>query len=144
MANINDIVSYILKNKGGMTTMKLQKLVYYCQAWSLVWEERPLFLERIEAWANGPIIPELYNKHKGLFDVSEWHEGNPNNLSDSDKETIDEVLKYYGDKSSMWLSELTHKEDPWFEARKGLPLGFRGDSEITYASMIEYYNSLIG
>ena len=37
------------------TSWKLQKLVYYCQAWSLVWDEEPLFEARIEAWANTAI-----------------------------------------------------------------------------------------
>ena len=49
-----DVAAYILEQKGSMTTMKLQKLVYYSQAWSLVWDEKPLFEEAIEAWANGP------------------------------------------------------------------------------------------
>ncbi|WP_307850044.1 MULTISPECIES: type II toxin-antitoxin system antitoxin SocA domain-containing protein [unclassified Saccharopolyspora] len=42
-----------------MTAMKLQKLVYYSQAWHLVWDERPLFDEPVQAWANGPVVPDL-------------------------------------------------------------------------------------
>lgn len=65
---VNNVARYILERKGGhMSTMKLQKLVYYTQAWSLVWDEKPLFDSRIEAWANGPIIPDLYDQHRGLF-----------------------------------------------------------------------------
>ena len=37
MASAHDVAAYILKKLGPMTAMKLQKLVYYCQAWSLVW-----------------------------------------------------------------------------------------------------------
>jgi uncharacterized phage-associated protein len=55
MPSVLDVAQYILQRSGGMTTGKLQKLVYYSQAWSLVWDQRPLFNERIEAWANGPI-----------------------------------------------------------------------------------------
>ena len=36
-----DVAAYILQKTGSMTTMKLQKLVYYSQAWSLVWDEKP-------------------------------------------------------------------------------------------------------
>ncbi len=50
MANVHDVSAYILKHWGPMTAMKLQKLVYYSQAWGLVWDEEPLFPERIEAW----------------------------------------------------------------------------------------------
>ena len=125
-----------------MTTMKLQKLVYYCQAWALVWDEKPLFPEKIEAWANGPVVRELYDKHKGSFTIRNWSSGDPSNLSLKQKNTINSVLKYYGDKSSQWLSDLTHMEDPWKNARQGLTLADRGNSEITLASMIEYYSSL--
>ena len=45
--------------------MKLQKLVYYCQAWSLAWDDKPLFDEDFEAWANHPVCPELFKHHKG-------------------------------------------------------------------------------
>ena len=47
--------------------MKLQKLVYYCQAWSLVWDDMPLFESRIEAWANGPVVLDLYYRHRGQY-----------------------------------------------------------------------------
>ena len=60
MAKVKDVAQYILEKQGDMTTIKLQKLVYYCQAWALVWTEAPLFEEKIEAWANGPVTPELF------------------------------------------------------------------------------------
>ena len=50
MAEVLDVAAYILKKQGPMTAMKLQKLVYYCQAWSLVWQSKPLFPNDIEAW----------------------------------------------------------------------------------------------
>ena len=53
-----------------MTTSKLQKLVYYCQTWSLVWDEKLIFDDPIEAWANGPVVPSLLNHHKGKFYIS--------------------------------------------------------------------------
>lgn len=138
----HDIANYILNEQGTMSTMKLQKLVYYCQAWSLVWDEEPLFKEKIEAWANGPVVRELYDNHKGKFTVRKWHWGNFDNLAKKQKETILSVLKYYGDKSSQWLSDLTHKEHPWAHARKGLSPSDRSCKTISHASMAEYYSSL--
>ena len=143
MAKMLDVASYILVKKGTMTAMKLQKLVYYSQAWSLVWDEKPLFRNRIEAWANGPVIPALYTAHRGLFKVScESIQGDAEALIESARETVDAVLKHYGGKSSQWLSELTHAESPWKDARKGLAPGTRGTSEITHAAMMEYYGAL--
>jgi uncharacterized phage-associated protein len=69
MADVFDVAEYILQKQGSMTAWKLQKLVYYSQAWALVWDQKPLFPERIEAWANGPVSPDLYQKHRGQFIV---------------------------------------------------------------------------
>ena len=142
MASVYDVAQYILKKKGEMTTWKLQKLVYYSQAWSLVWDERPLIRERIEAWANGPVCPTLYNVHKGSFSVRGIAQGNADHLDKDARETVDAVLEHYGDKGSQWLSDLTHQEDPWRNARKGLADGERGDAEITHGAMADYYGSL--
>ncbi|HEV7503973.1 MAG TPA: type II toxin-antitoxin system antitoxin SocA domain-containing protein [Thermoanaerobaculia bacterium] len=142
MTTVHNVAAYILQKQGEMTAMKLQKLVYYSQAWSLVWDEEPLFAERVEAWANGPVVPDLYREHKGQFKVGSWPRGNPEALSAVHRETIDSVLGYYGDKASQWLSDLTHREDPWLDARRGLAPGERGSTEISHAAMAEYYGSL--
>ena len=142
MANAHDVAAYILKELGRMTAMKLQKLVYYSQAWSLVWDEKPLFSNRIEAWINGPVVPDLYACHRGQFDLKKWPKGDPDNLTKVQRETVDAVLGFYGDKSSQWLSDLTHSELPWKDARSGLAATDRGGNEITHAAMAEYYSSL--
>lgn len=140
--NVFDIAAYILSRCGPMTAMKLQKLVYYSQAWSLVWDEEPLFPDKIAAWANGPVVYELFKLHQGKFKVHSIRKGNPAKLNSTQKETIEAVIAYYGNKSSQWLSDLTHMEDPWKNARRGLPDNIRGNKEISHASMMEYYGSL--
>lgn len=142
MARVHDVAAYILRRQHPLTTWKLQKLAYYAQAWSLVWDERPMFLARIEAWANGPVVPELYRHHRGLFKVADWPIGDPRRLAPAESETIDAVLEFYGDKTSQWLSDLTHSERPWIDARRGLAPGDRGQAEITHAAMAEYYGGL--
>lgn len=138
----HDVAAYILQKQGEITAMKLQKLAYYSQAWSLVWDEERLFRDRIEAWANGPVLPSLYKLHKGLFKIKSWPKGDPSKLTRKQRETIDAVLKFYGDRPSQWLSDLTHRERPWLEARQGLLPGDPGTREISHASMAEYYGSL--
>jgi len=137
-----DVAAYILKNVGKVTTMKLQKLVYYCQAWSLVWDERPLFRENIEAWANGPVVRELFNYHRGQYTITSVMIGNPDLLNENQKDTIAAVLDYYGNKSSQWLSDLTHIEDPWRLTRTGLPEMQRGNRVIRLDTILDYYGSL--
>ena len=142
-ASVFDVAKFILRNYGPMSAMKLEKLVYYCQAWSLVWDERPMFQERIEAWASGPVAPELYAQHRGRFMLDESDiPGEPDNLDQEAVDTIETVMRFYGDKTAQWLSDLTHREDPWKDARKGLPDGARCQEEITLAAMEEYYSSL--
>lgn len=143
MANAIDVAAYILAKRGEMTAMKLQKLVYYSQAWALVWDEKPLFGEAIEAWANGPVCPALYARHKGQFIVKPGDVGgNGESLVSSEKDTVDRVVAFYGDRSAAWLSDLTHSEPPWKNARGGKAPGERCDAEITHEAMAEYYGSL--
>jgi len=140
-----DVAAYVLEKQpigSQLTSWKLQKLVYYCQAWSLVWDEKPLFEEKILAWANGPVVKELYDQHKGSFYVTEIPSGNSDLLSSNQKDTIDQVLKAYGDKSGQWLSDLTHMEAPWIEARKGISPGERSQVEIPLSIMLEYYSGV--
>ena len=137
-----DVAAYILQRTGSMTTMKLQKLVYYSQAWSLVWDEEPLFEENIEAWANGPVVRELFDYHRGMYEISAMPIGNPRLLNQEQQETIDAVLEYYGDKSAQWLIELTHIEDPWKQARKGMPPLERGSRVMSLDTIADYYSSL--
>ena len=143
MASVLDVAAYILKKQGSMTAMKLQKIVYYSQAWSLVWDEKPLFSARIEAWANGPVVPHLYREHQGKFKVQPGDiSGNAGTIHGKEQQTIDAVLKHYGNKQSQWLSDLTHQEEPWKSARKDTAPGKRSSEQITNASMAEYYGSL--
>jgi uncharacterized phage-associated protein len=142
MVSAHDVAAYFLEEHGPMSAMKLQKLIYYAQAWSLVWDDRCLFREPIEAWANGPVVRSVYEGHRGQFEVREWPRGNPSNLDEEAKETIDAVMAYYGNRSAQALSDLTHRELPWREAREGLPDGERGAAPISLATMAEYYSSL--
>ncbi len=144
MANVYDVAKYVLKKLGSMPTMKLQKEVYYCQAWSLGWDGKPLFDEDFQAWANGPVCPEPFSRHKGLFIVDESLFGSLPDyaFTQEEQETLKAVLDYYGDKESQWLSELTHKEAPWKEARAGVPAGAPCNYIITKESMQQYYGGL--
>jgi uncharacterized phage-associated protein len=142
MASAHDVAAFILGERGPMSAMKLQKLVYYAQAWQLVWEERPLFEERIEAWANGPVVPALYRVHRGQFVVDAWPKGDPDALDEGEAESVRAVLDYYGDWPAHQLSELTHREAPWRDARAGLAPGERGDREIPQTVLYEFYDGL--
>lgn len=143
IVSVSDVAEHILQRLGAMSAMKLQKLCYYAQAWHLVWIEKPLFSERIEAWANGPVVPDLYSKHRGMFRIGVGTlAGDPGKLSTDSKDVVERVLGFYGSKDPQWLSELTHMEAPWQKAREGLADGERANREITHDVIAEYYGSL--
>ena len=146
IVSVFDVASYVLSKLSfkSSTTMKLHKLLYYCQAWSMVWSDKPIFQEKIEAWSNGPVIKDLFYFHKGSYSINynDLTNGNEKLLSENQKGIIDDVLEFYGDKDPQWLIELTHSEYPWIDARKGLSLNERGNNEITLDSMQHYYSSL--
>ena len=138
-----DVAKYILEKAGDMSHMKLQKLVYYAQAWSLVWDDVPLFSDPIQAWVNGPVVRPVYDQLKGRFRVSASDiSGDSSKLSETQAATIDRVIDFYAPRSAQWLSDLTHMEKPWQDARQGMHPGERGEQEITHESLGWYYGSL--
>lgn len=139
---VHNVAAYILQQQGRMTTMKLQKLCYYSQGWSLAWDGVPMFREPIQAWSNGPVVYELFDSHRGMFQVSEWADGNPENLDPDFIETIDAVLRAYGDLSGQQLSDKTHAERPWIETREGLSPGERCTAPISLDVMQDYFGGL--
>ena len=144
MVSVFDVAKYILGRTGPISAMKLQKLVYYCQAWFLVWADCPMFREKIFAFAYGPVVYDLFKAHQRLFKVqsSTFPKGSAAALSPEQKKSVDAVVNFYGGKSSQWLSDLTHMERPWIEARAGLSSEDPGYREISLATMQQYYASL--
>lgn len=142
MATVHDVAAYILRKQSPMSTMKLQKLCYYSQGWSLAWDGAPLFPEKIEAWANGPVVYELFDAHRGQFSVSSWRQGNARALTQEQRETVDAVLDAYGDLTGRQLGEKTHGERPWLEARGDLPDGVRSNAAVSLDVMQDYFGGL--
>lgn len=146
MPNCFDVAKYILCNikLRSISIMRLHKLLYYAQAWSLAWDQGPLFKERIEAWVHGPVVPKIYRFHKGKYElIPDDMPGSIDNLTQQEKDCINRVLGFYANAELQWLSDLICMEDPWNKARKGLPADVRGKNKISHASMKKYYASLI-
>lgn len=143
MVKAQDVAAYILEKRGLTEAMKLHKLVYYSKAWSLVWDNDPLFHEPIEAWANGPVCRSLYSTYHREYMIDSPRGGNSAALSLDQRNTIDAVLDAYGKKSALELSQLTHSESPWIQARHGLPEGARSRNLITDESIKRFYEDLL-
>jgi uncharacterized phage-associated protein len=145
MAHVQDVAAYILGKQGPMTTMKLQKLCYFAYGYHLAWEERPLFPERFEAWANGPVTYELYDLHRGDFKVKPGDiAGDPGQLDVGERESVDLVLDAYGHLSAHQLSAMTHSAGPWVSARKRAGVGplDRSSEQFDDEEIFEFFEAL--
>ena len=140
MVDVDDVADAVLSAAGPMTAKKLEKLVYYSQAWHLAWHRRPLFPEVIEAWAQGPVVRHLYDQHRQHYQVREWRSGDRSRLSDDEGRTVSWVVDKYGSFSAEALSRMTHMDSPWLVARQGLPDGARSTSPISHDSMASFYS----
>ncbi len=127
-----------------ITNKKIQKLVYYAQAWSLVINKRPIFDEKIEAWVHGPAIKSLYDRYKEFsFNAIKKEPDSAliNLITEEDRKILDQVWDVYGKYDSSYLEALTHSESPWQDAREGLSVDEISENEITLESMKEFYSS---
>ncbi|NEA24568.1 type II toxin-antitoxin system antitoxin SocA domain-containing protein [Actinomadura bangladeshensis] len=145
MATIMDVAAYILGKRGPMTAMKLQKLCYFAYAYHLAWEDRRLFPQRFEAWANGPVSPALYACHRGRFQLAEGDiDGDPTALNATERESVDLVLEGLGELTAHQLSAQTHAEGPWVSARERARVApmQRSTEELTDVEIMEFFQAV--
>jgi len=151
MYSINDIADYIiLKVKGeessaSLINLKLQKLLYYVQAWSYGINNKPLFKGDFQAWIHGPVNRDIYdrfNPTKCLYSEINTSDVINNNiiLGDNDAEFIDFILENYLKYSGAELEKLSHSEFPWKNTRDSLSPNERCDKIIPTELMKKYYS----
>jgi len=149
MTTVFDVALYFLHSvdrESGYTIspLKLQKLVYYAQAWSLVFRNKVLFDEPIEAWVNGPVVPALWREYKEYERETILEPSLPSpNFSPDEEEVLSEVWKTYGDLSAGKLYRLTHSEQPWINARGNLAPSEKSQEHIFLEDMKSYYSNFV-
>ena len=146
MANVNDVAAAVMGAMGKpVPTLKLQKLLYYCQGWHLAWDGEPLFDATIEAWANGPVVREIYEQHRQKYLLTPpWPPGSsPSALRDNERTTVDEIVRAYGPWTADQLSQTTHRERPWQEARGDLYPTARGTAPIDTDTMQDFFTGMM-
>ena len=149
MKNALDIARYFLcrvDREAGDTIspLKLQKLVYYAQAWSLVFRNKPLFFQDIEAWVSRPIICDVWDEYKPYHyrDIPPPEELEIKFAKD-EVEVLEEVWDAYGELSARHLKELTHSETPWLNARKDLEPAQPSNNIISQSDMKAFYSLMV-
>ena len=149
MKSAVDIARYFLcrvDREAGDTIspLKLQKLVYYAQAWSLVFRNEPLFFQDIEAWVYGPAIRDVWHEYKPYHyrDIPPPEELEIKFAKD-EVEVLEEVWDTYGELSARHLKELTHSETPWLNARKDLEPAQPSNNIISHSDMKAFYSEMV-
>ena len=146
MATSSEVARYIVRffQEAGdpVTNLKLQKLLYYVQGWSLAINDAPAFNERLEAWVHGPVQPGVYGEYRGyrwnpIDQAVEWP-----NLGDELTALTKEVIDAYGNETAWELERRTHTEEPWTLARNGIPNDQDSNAEISRDSMKNFFKRL--
>ena len=156
-----DLARWILPESSPMTLRKLQKILYYAQAWSLVWEDVPLFKEKIVACSCcGPMIVELQEyaisqfaklppKKKGVYEVFNTHmdlcfHGLPHKgqkLKKSQEKTVLDVYQTYNNHPTLFLEALSKEEGPFKKAQLSSKEG-ESSPVIALEWMKRYYSAV--
>lgn len=121
----------------GISNLKLQKILYFAQAYFLVKQKRPLFRNKIEAWAYGPVIPSVYRTYKKHGSNAIISRSDGSSLTEVDKEILKIVWNAFGGYSAGRLVEISHSHTPWKEAYES------GDKVITREALRDYYAPLL-
>lgn len=144
-----DVASWFLqqvdRDSGeSITHLKLQKLVFYADAWSLALKGRELVCEPFQAWAHGPVAPSLWTQLSGngwRALASDVVTSNAE-FDDDALEVLQQVQDAYGPLQAKALETMTHQEDPWLEARGPLPLEASSNACISKDTTARFYQEL--
>lgn len=148
ITNANVVADYFinLAQRSGdlITPLKLQKLVYYADAWHIVHYDNELIEENFEAWVHGPVVRSLYKR----FEKYQWNPITeevklPSELALSTSKYLHELFSYFNKYTAYELEQMTHLEEPWLEARRGVPIDEACTNKINKATMKSFYKNLL-
>jgi uncharacterized phage-associated protein len=153
MADAYEVARYLVRlaafddEPDFLTNLRLQKLLYYAQAWSLAMRGKPLFDDRIEAWARGPVVPRVFDRfadlgHRPIL-PDDVEAERAIELEQEDLDFVASVWKSYKAFSPDRLREMTQEEDPWRNARRNLGPIDGSQEEITCEAMRDYFSQAV-
>ncbi|MCY7383648.1 MAG: DUF4065 domain-containing protein [Microcoleus sp. CAN_BIN18] len=143
-----DIANYFIwlasQSDVEINAYKLQKLMYYAQAWHLAIYGTPLFNADFQAWVHGPVIPALLERYTSLF---RWEpiakKIEQPKLSEEIGDFLEEVAEAYFEYDDETLEGMTCGEMPWLEARGNIPRDESCHAIISQESMKKYYSARV-
>ena len=158
--DIQDVATYcglvLLKEGMTVTPLKLQKILYYVQAWMMVfYNEQLIFGDEPQAWVNGPVYPSVYARFKstGRYDMLRKEDfisegtlteaiaaySRKLGLTEKQLAVLNKLLLIYGAKNQDQLVFMTHCEMPWSKARADLEPFENSENVISFKDMYAFY-----
>ena len=124
----NFILDYAELNGRAISNLALQKIIYFCHAWSLVQLDKPLIKHTFEAWEFGPVLPYLYREFK-KYDrspiIGRAMKIEPNSgaacvvdyqFDEETRQLLEQTVEFYSRMRPGDLVELSHVEGgPWYK-----------------------------
>ena len=143
-----ELADYLLRKVNrpageSINLMKLNALLYYCEAWSLAVFERELIEEELQAWDHGPVFPSVWErlKHKGWNNLEADDLNSATALDEETTGLLDDVYQAYGDFPMPDLEKMIKKDAPWKDARRGLPAWDLSKKPMNRAAMAKFYKT---
>lgn len=153
MIDYKQLSDYIIMkcNKDGkeITNKKLQKMMFYCQAYHIAKYRKNLIDNEFEAWVHGAVLPELYNEYSdhGYNAINKFNNQEYNKIREVFGEYLcrflDKIIDKFSSFTGNQLEKLNHSESPWQEARKGYAPEQICNEIITKDSIYYYYSNLL-
>lgn len=146
MCKASDVANFFINLSLGeeedfITNLKLNKLLYFAQGWSLARLGKPLFQNDIQAWKYGPVVASVYHDYKncGNSPITFVDEKYSNAVFSGEQYALLlDVYAEYGKYTARTLTTMTHESGtPWSQ--------FYSESEnkvIPKEAIKEYFSSL--
>ena len=140
----NFFITKAKEDREEITNKKIQKLLYYAQAWSVTLRNKKIFSNNIQAWVHGPAVTVVYDKFSkyGMKDLTKYYDEENleiKSLTADDIVLLEEIWDVYGKYSANDLEVMSHSEQPWQNARKGLEPYEPSTHVISTTSMKAHY-----
>ena len=143
-SKLDVVIEYLLCICEDITPLALQKALYYVQGFYYAFMNEFLFDEDCEAWAHGPVYPEIYHRYIAYrFDPIEGNKTcNTFALTIDEITVIDSVIKNLCCFSGKTLENFTHAEQPWLRSRGDMPVTASSNRTIHKKYIGEYFRSV--
>lgn len=131
------VIFYCHEHKYPISNLKLQKILYFIQAYFLVDANKSCFSDVIEAWDYCPIVPSVYEEYRifGSLNIPCTDNGSEfRYIKSDDYDSLNRILAEVSKNTEFQLTYITRNQSPWLDARKSVT------KRITNKAIKDYFD----